>query len=274
MNYRHAFHAGNHTEVFKHAALVFVLEQLRQKPQPFAVLDTHAGVGVYDLTSGEALKTREFEDGVGRVFGRELVSAPAYSKLIAEMNPQGLVAYPGSPEIIRRFLREQDRLMLCELHPADAEALRARYREDRRIAAHHRDGYEAIGALLPPPERRGLVLIDPPYEEKDEAARLSKALEAGLKRWSNGVFLVWYPVKDRRISEALAAAAVSAPFPKALQAEFSPYAWEENTLPGSGLLVCNAPWKLDEKLAALCEELGGRLGEARSSWSVTWLTPP
>jgi 23S rRNA (adenine2030-N6)-methyltransferase len=274
MNYRHAFHAGNHTEVFKHAALVFVLEQLRQKPQPFAVLDTHAGVGLYDLTSDEALRTREFEDGVGRVFGRELASAPAYSQLIAEMNPQGLRAYPGSPEIVRHFLREQDRLMLCELHPADGETLRARYREDPRIAAHHRDGYEAIGALLPPPERRGLVFIDPPFEEKDEAAQLTKALAGGLKRWSNGVFLVWYPVKDRRIGEALAAAAVAAPFPKALQVEFSPYAWEESTLPGSGLLICNTPWKLDEKLSALCEELGRFLGEGRSKWSAQWLTPP
>lgn len=274
MNYRHAFHAGNHTEVFKHAALTFVLEQLRQKPQPFAVLDTHAGTGLYDLTSDEALKTREYEDGVGRITGRPLASAPAYSALIQEMNPGGLRSYPGSPEIVRRLLRDQDRLIACELHPDDVEALKARYRSDRRISVHHRDGYEAIGALLPPAERRGLVFIDPPFERKDETARLIRALEAGLKRWSSGVFVVWYPVKDRAIGKALAEAATSASFPKALQAVLSPYAWEEHTLPGSGLLVCNAPWRLDERLRALCEELCGRLGVGRASWSVEQLTPP
>lgn len=274
MNYRHAFHAGNHTEVFKHAALIFILEQLLQKPQPFAVLDTHAGVGLYDLTCDEAQKTREYEDGVARVFAQDLSSAPGYCQLIRAMNPHGLSTYPGSPEIVRRHLRDQDRLIACELHPADAETLKTRFREDRRVLVHHRDGYEAIGALLPPAERRGLVFIDPPFERKDEASRLTQALGTGLKRWSNGIFLAWYPIKDQAISRVLSQAATSTPFPKALRAEFLPYAWEESTLPGSGLLFCNTPWKLDEKLEALCEELSVRLGEGRASWSVDWLTAP
>lgn len=274
MNYRHAFHAGNHTEVFKHAALVFVLEQLVGKPQPFAVLDTHAGLGLYDLTAGEARRTGEADEGVGRIADRPLASAPAYSELIAQMNPQGPVtAYPGSPEIIRRWLREQDRLMACELHPADAAVLKARYRNERQVAVHHRDGYEAIGGLLPPVEKRGLVFIDPPFEKTDEAQRLVRALATGLRRWSTAIFVAWYPIKDRAIADTLSKAAAATPFPKCLRAEFFPYAPGESTLPGSGLMVCNTPWKLDEKLTALCRELGGRLGHGKASWSVDWLTP-
>lgn len=273
MNYRHAFHAGNHTEVFKHPALAFVLERLCEKPQPFAVMDTHAGLGAYDLTAEAATKTGEAAAGVGRLLGHPLPSAPAYRALIEAMNPDGLTAYPGSPEIIRHFLREQDRLIACELHPTDAAALKARFRGDRRISIHHRDGYEAIGALLPPPERRGLVFIDPPYELTDEAERLAEALGAGLKRWSNGVFMAWYPIKDSRIGDTLARAARAGGFPKTLRAEFLAYGAGEVSLPGSGVLVCNAPWKLDEQLDGLCRDLAGLLGDGAARWSVDWLTP-
>ncbi len=272
MNYRHAFHAGNHADVFKHAALVFILERLVEKPQPFAVLDTHAGIGLYDLQSEAAQKTREYEAGVAKVAGDVLSSAPGYARLIGEMNPDGLRTYPGSPEIVRRFLREQDRLIACELHPADAETLKARYRGDRRISVHQRDGYEAIRALLPPPERRGLVFMDPPFEETDEAGQLAQAFRDGLKRWSNGIFVGWYPAKDRSVGDMLARAAEG--FPKALRVEFLPYAAGESSLPGSGLIVCNTPWKLDEKLRSLCGELSRLLGRGRGTWTVEWITEP
>ena len=274
MNYRHAFHAGNHADVFKHAALALVLEHLRGKPQPFAVLDTHAGVGAYDLGSEAARKTREHEEGVGLVFAAGLAAAPAYSEMLRAMNPDGLAAYPGSPEIVRRLLRDHDRLIACELHPDDAANLRARYRADPSVAVHHRDGYEAVGALLPPTERRGLVLIDPPYERPDETTRLIRTLTVGLRRWPTGIFMAWYPVKDAAIREALAAAAVSTPFPKTLRAEFLAYPQDGVGMAGGGLLICNAPWKLDEKLEALCRELHPRLGEGRGSWSVDWAHPP
>jgi len=270
VNYRHAYHAGNHTEVFKHAALIFVLERLMEKPQPFAVLDTHAGIGLYDLTSEQAQKTGEAEEGVARVADRPLVTAPAYSSLIAQMNPDGLKTYPGSPEIVRRLMRADDRLMAVELHPADFETLKARYRNDRRIATHHRDGYEAIRGLLPPEIKRGLVFIDPPFEKTDEAERLGRALAVGLKRWPTGIFMAWYPIKDGRIGEVLAKAAAG--MPKVLRAEFFPYGAGESSLPGSGLIVVNTPWKLDERLSALCAELAGRLGGGRGRWSVDWLT--
>jgi 23S rRNA (adenine2030-N6)-methyltransferase len=274
MNYRHAFHAGNHADVFKHAALTLVLEHLRQKPQPFAVLDTHAGVGVYDLACEAAHKTREYEAGAGRILGRGLASAPRYAELLEAMNPSGLMAYPGSPEIVRRMLRDDDRLIACELHPDDAEALKAWRRGDPRIAVHHRDGYEAIGALLPPAQRRGLVLIDPPFEAPDEAQRLAEALAAGLRKWPTGIFLAWYPIKDGRIGDLLWGAAMVGQFPKALRAECSPYRRDGVTMAGSGLLVCNAPWKLDEKLSALCRELSAKLGEGEGSWSVKTLGDP
>jgi 23S rRNA (adenine2030-N6)-methyltransferase len=271
MNYRHAFHAGNHADVFKHAALTLVLEHLRGKKQPFAVIDTHAGIGAYDLTSDEAQRSPEYLEGVGRVFPRELASAPAWSRLVEDLNPDGLKTYPGSPEIVNAMLRAEDRLIACELHPEDARALKARYRDDRRVQVHHRDGYEAALALTPPPERRGLVFIDPPFEKEGEGPRLIRTLAAGLKRWPGGIFMAWYPIKDRKLSGALADAAAA--FPKTLRAEFSPFTWEQNSLPGSGLLVCNAPWKLDEKLAALCRELSGLLGSGEAAWSVDQLTP-
>ncbi|MBV9508967.1 MAG: 23S rRNA (adenine(2030)-N(6))-methyltransferase RlmJ [Caulobacteraceae bacterium] len=273
MNYRHAFHAGNHTEVFKHAALCLVLEHLLQKPQAFAVLDTHAGLGVYDLTSEEAQKTREYEQGAGRLLGRGLPEAGAYADLLRAMNPGGLKAYPGSPEIIRRMLRAQDRLMACELHPKDAETLKARYRRETQVFVHHRDGYEAIGALTPPPERRGLVFIDPPFEQKDEAARLSRALAAGLRKWPGGIFLAWYPIKDAVIGESLSQAVADGDFPKTLRAEFLAYPQDGLSLAGGGVIVCNAPWKLDERLAALCEALAGLLGDGGARWAIDPLTP-
>ena len=274
MNYRHAFHAGNHTEVFKHAALILVIEHLLQKPQPFVVLDTHAGLGVYDLTAEPAQKTGEYGQGAARLFGGDVPAARAYVDLLAAMNPAALTTYPGSPEIVRRMLRPGDRLIACELHPADFAELKRRYRRAPGVAVHHRDGYEAIGAFVPPPERRGLVFIDPPYEQTDEAERLAQALISGLRKWPSGIFVAWYPVKDGTIRETLSRAAVAGAFPKTLRAEVLPYPEDGVTLAGGGVVVCNAPWRLDEKLAALGAELSGVLGDGRGRWAVDWFTAP
>jgi 23S rRNA (adenine2030-N6)-methyltransferase len=171
------------------------------------------------------------------------------------------------------MLREGDRLIACELHPTEVDALRTRYHNDRRVSVHYRDGYEAVRALLPPAERRGLVLIDPPYEQTDEARWLATALTDGLSRWPTGIFVAWYPIKDRRIGDFLTESAKAAALPKALQVEFLPFAEDGVSLAGGGLIICNAPWLIDSRLAALCEELAGLLGDGRGRWRVDWLTP-
>lgn len=275
MNYRHAFHAGNHAEVFKHAGLTLILEHLRLKPRRFIVLDTHAGLGGYDLAADEALRTGEAAAGAGRVFGRALPAAPGYAAALVEANaadPATLRFYPGSPDLVRRALREGDRLVACELHPVDAAVLRQRYRTDPRVAVHHRDGYAAVRAFLPPPERRGLVFLDPPYERRDEAAAIVSAVAAGLSRWRGGIFCIWYPVKDRAIATALAAAASD--WPAALVAEFLPFPEDGVRLAGGGLLVVNAPFRLDERLAALGAALGPLLADGVARTKTLFLTPP
>ncbi|WP_256752329.1 23S rRNA (adenine(2030)-N(6))-methyltransferase RlmJ [Mesorhizobium sp. Mes31] len=258
--------------MFKHAALTIILERLIQKVQPFMVLDTHAGVGLYDLSSDEANRTGEKEYGVGRMFGKPLASAPAYAKLLGDLNRDGLRTYPGSPEIIRNMLRNGDRLVACELHPEDGELLQKRYRRDRRVTVQLRDGYEVVGALLPPPERRGLVFIDPPFEQKDETKHLANVLRKGAKKWATGIFLVWYPIKDSTIGDAVAKAAVSAGFNKILRAEFAPFLRDGARLAGSGFVICNTPWTVDDRLRNLCHELTPLLGGANTTWSVEWLT--
>lgn len=274
MNYRHAFHAGNHTEVFKHAALVLIIEHLLAKPQPFMVLDTHSGLGEYDLSSREALRTNEKAEGVERIFNARVSAARGYVELLKKINGDTLQVYPGSPEIIRRLLRPDDRLVACELHPEDAEVLIDRYRHDRRVQAQNRDGYAAVNALLPPRERRGLVFIDPPFEERTEIDSMIRALSIGLAKWATGIFCLWYPIKDGKIGDELSAAAKSGCFPSALRSEFLPYQVDGQTLAGSGLLICNTPWKLNEKIEALCRELQPLLGNKKSRWTVSWINEP
>ncbi|MCB1497995.1 MAG: 23S rRNA (adenine(2030)-N(6))-methyltransferase RlmJ [Bauldia sp.] len=272
MNYRHAYHAGNHTEVFKHPVLVMLLEHLRKKPKPFTVLDTHAGIGLYDLASVEAGKTGEWTEGIARVIGVDIPVAATYLDSVRDLNPDGLAVYPGSPAIIRAMLRDDDRLIACELHPEDATALRRAFRGDRRIAIHARDGYEAIGAFVPPPTRRGLVFIDPPYEARDEFARLADALNTGIAKWPTGIFAAWYPLKDRNGIETLKAR-YSPDNPPTLVGEFLRAPIDGEALAGSGLLICNPPWGLEEKLAALCEALLPALGvEATGSYAIDWWT--
>ncbi|SJM33884.1 23S rRNA (adenine(2030)-N(6))-methyltransferase RlmJ [Mesorhizobium delmotii] len=265
MNYRHAFHAGNHTEVFKHGALTLILEHLLQKPAPFAVLDTHGGIGIYDLFSEEALRTNERDAGVNKVFGKKLSSAPMYLKTLEDLIAQSLGVYPGSPERVRHALREKDRLIVCELHPEDGSLLKERYRKDRRVSVHQRDGYEAVGAMLPPPEQRGLVFIDPPFERKGETDQIATALQSGYRNWATGIYAIWYPIKDAILGDRIANAAVGAGFKNVLRTEFCPYRRDGVTLAGSGLAICNPPWMIDNRLQRLCQELAALLGGTRTT---------
>jgi len=199
MNYRHAYHAGNFADVFKHALLALGLEQLGKKDKPYRVIDTHAGVGLYDLSGTEAGKTGEARDGIDRLLAASGMPAElgGYLEAVRAVRARaGTDAYPGSPLIAQALMRPQDKLHLCELHPEDAAALAGTMRGDRRVKVEERDGYGALKALLPPPERRGLVLIDPPFERRDEFQAMEKALLAAHRRWATGVYALWYPIKD------------------------------------------------------------------------------
>jgi 23S rRNA (adenine2030-N6)-methyltransferase len=269
VNYRHGYHAGNHTEVFKHAALITLVELLKRKDKPFMVLDSHAGTGLYDLRAEMAVRTGEAEDGIRRVLGSSEPALQPYLGLVKAVGGPEVTTYPGSPEILRRLLRDGDRLVACELHPEDAAALRRNFSRDSRVAIHHRDGYEAVPALVPPPERRGLVFIDPPFERIDEAAALGRCLSEALTKWPTGSFAGWFPIKDDRIRRELAASVPAAARGKALLATFLRHPPDGKRLAGSGLLLLNPPWTVEARLEALLVALTRVFSGAR--WSIRWL---
>jgi 23S rRNA (adenine2030-N6)-methyltransferase len=267
MNYRHAYHAGNFAEVVKHATLARVVAYLREKPAAFRILDTHAGAGLTDLAGPEASRTGEWRDGIGRLRAASLDSqartllAP-YLEAIEACNPNGrLVAYPGSPLLVRSWLRPQDRLLACELERGAASALTRRMRGDPRVKVATVDGWTALGAYLPPSERRGAVLIDPPFEQPGEFARLADGLARAHRKWATGTYLAWYPIKDRRDSDAFGRKLARIGIPKVLRAELTVVPERAaDRLAGTGLIVVNPPWTLEAELAVLLPALAGVLG--------------
>ena len=274
MNYRHAFHAGNFCDVAKHALLVALLRGLLAKPKPFGVLDTHAGIGAYDLSAPEPQRTGEWRDGIGRVAGSDDPVLADYLGLVREAGFPG--AYPGSPALIRALLRPGDRLALCELHPEDHAVLRARYRGDGQVAVHRRDAWEAVEALTPFPERRGLVLIDPPFEQEGEFERLAAALARLRHRFRAGVLAAWYPVKHRTPVRAFHHALQDAGVADCIAAEIVLREPTDPTrLNGCGLLVANAPFGFEAQARAILAALLGRMarGEDGAGAGVTRVTP-
>jgi 23S rRNA (adenine2030-N6)-methyltransferase len=261
MNYRHAFHAGNFADVVKHATLVRILVHLREKPAPFRVIDTHAGSGRYDLTSDEAGRSEEWRGGIGRLVAlpRRALLAP-YLDAVAACNAVGaLTVYPGSPFLVRAFLRAADRLIACELEPGEAAALARNLRGDPRCKALAIDGWVALKGCLPPKERRGLVLIDPPFEETDDFARVATALERAHRKWSNGIYLLWYPLKSRERADALARRLRMSDIPRTLRAELH-VPRTAGRLNACGLVIVNPPWRLERELALLLPEIAAALG--------------
>jgi 23S rRNA (adenine2030-N6)-methyltransferase len=267
MNYRHAFHAGGFADVVKHALLVLLLAHLRKKETPFSVLDTHAGAGRYDLTGDAASRTGEAAEGVLKlVQGEPSPALAAYLDCLKSENPSWptIRTYPGSPAIVRALLRPQDRLVAVELHPEDARALKRIFAGDKQAAVHEADGYLALRAHLPPKERRGLVLIDPPYEERDELRALARALPEAIARFRTGIFALWYPIKDAGPIERFHAELATLGRP-VLAAEFLRFApTDPARLNGCGLAVVNPPWQFDagakDILAALADRLGAMGG--------------
>jgi 23S rRNA (adenine2030-N6)-methyltransferase len=285
MNYRHAFHAGNHADVLKHVVLAWMIERLKAKAAPFRVLDSHAGIGIYDLTGEAAGRTGEWRDGVGRLHDEtgaalplsppaEAVLAPWRSAVAAVNDNGALRRYPGSPEIARLALRPQDRLALNELHPEDHASLASAYRRDARIRITNRDADLVVKAQLPPPERRGIVLIDPAYEATDEAGRAIAMLAEGHRRFASGIFVLWYPVTGDDLSRRIERDAKALALPKTLDIRLDVrQPVRGGGLAGSGLLIVNPPWPLEETLRDLLPELVERLRQGRGAGStLAWLT--
>lgn len=275
MNYRHAYHAGNFADVMKHAVLVLALEALKRKDTPFFVLDTHAGTGGYDLASEAAGKTGEYLGGIVPVLAAAEPpdDLAAYLDLVRAWNPDGaLRRYPGSPEVTRGLMRPQDRLAAVELHPEDVKELRRRFRGDARVGVHHLDGYVAAKGLLPPPERRGLVLIDPPFEVRNEFERLAASLRRTRKLWPTGIYLVWYPIKARAPVDAFLATLKAEGGPPALAAELLLHP-DDNPfrLNGCGLVVINPPWRLESSLAGLLPWLAETMAPGRGGSRIETL---
>jgi 23S rRNA (adenine2030-N6)-methyltransferase len=258
MNYRHAFHAGNFADCMKHALLVWLLRALQRKPAPISVLDTHAGAGAYDLFVGPAERTGEWRGGIGRLLDDPPSPLAEYVELVRQL---GL--YPGSPILTRALLRPDDRLICCELHAEDHMALRRRFFGDPQVAVHHRDAWEALGALLPPQPRRALVLLDPPYEAPDEFDRLAKGLATGWARFRTGIFAAWYPIKHRAPVRAFLATMRQIGIRDIVTAELllrEPL--DPARLNGCGMLVINPPYRFETDappiLGALLDRLGMR----------------
>ena len=279
MNYRHAYHAGNFADVIKHAVLCRVLTHLREKPAAFRVIDTHAGSGRYDLHSPEADKTQEWRGGIERLIHAELAPnirallAP-YLDAVAALNAGGkLKTYPGSPVLAEAMLRSQDRLIACELEPRAAAALENNLRGDDHAKAIAIDGWTALAAYVPPKERRGLVLVDPPFEQPDEFIRLSEGLAAAHRKWPTGIYLLWYPIKDETEVAAFTKTLSRLGIAKMLRLELIlPTTGADTGLRGSGMIAVNPPWTLHDELKVLLPALAGIMSRgAAGAVTLDWL---
>lgn len=281
MNYRHGFHAGNFADVLKHVVTTAIIDYLAQKASPFYVIDTHAGRGEYDLTSGQAERTREYAQGVGLL--EDAKDAPPltgrYLELVRAFNrertgSERITAYPGSPRLARMQMRAQDNLVACELHPEENALLRAAFRGDPQVHVHERDGWEALRGLLPPKHKRGLVLIDPPYEQQEDELNLAAdSLAEACTRFPTGVFALWYPIKERATITRFHQRLARGPFKRLLVAELCVFPDDARLhLNGSGMAIVNPPWTLDTQLKIELPWLWHRLRQdGQGRFDLKWL---
>jgi 23S rRNA (adenine2030-N6)-methyltransferase len=262
MNYRHSYHAGNFADVLKHAVLAQIITYLKRKDQAFRVIDTHAGIGLYDLSSAEAQKTGEWRDGIGRVTGAELSSElkaflGPWLEAVEALNPEGgVLHYPGSPKLTRALLRKQDRLTAIELHPEDAKRLRHVFEGDYQVRVIELDGWLSLGAHLPPKEKRGLVLIDPPFEEAGEYDRMIDGLARATRRFPGGTYMLWHPIKADSALAAFDKKLIALGRPRTLTVRLMTR--DNSTAPGlngTGLVIINPPYTLEAELRQVLPEL-------------------
>lgn len=280
MNYRHAFHAGNFADVVKHLILTRIVEYLKLKPAAFRVIDTHAGIGRYDLTSEAARRSPEWQEGIQRLFNKGLPEAAQalaqpYVDAVRSENPRGnaLRVYPGSPLLVRKLFRPQDRLSAIELHPEDAATLAQLFAGDIQVRVIALDGWLALGAHVPPKEKRGLVLVDPPFEDRGEWDRLVDGLLKAHKRWEGGTYALWYPLKEPREALDFARALKATGIGRMLRTELTLRAPSTPArLYGTGMIVVNPPYVLADELKVLLPALAEVLAEGgRGRWVVEWI---
>lgn len=276
LSYRHAYHAGNHADVLKHICLVILLEKLAQKDKPFVYIDTHAGAGKYDLTSEQAQKTGEYQQGIVRLM-QQATEHPLlrrYQALVGEYYQQH--TYPGSPEIAHRICREQDSLHLLEWHNQEIHNLRGNMKGRRNVHCHHRNGYEGLVALCPPKPARGMVLIDPSYETASDYQDVVASVKKALMRWAGGIFAIWYPLlaKSRDRSAAMREALSQLPTEEVLDIQL----WvdeqpEAYGMYGSGMLIINPPWQFDAHVQQVLAQLPGMLSDSHAAGArCQWLS--
>ena len=282
LSYRHSFHAGNHADVVKHIVQSLILNSLKQKDKPFVYHDTHSGVGRYDLTHEWSEKTGEYKQGIARLWSmnednqkdlpEELQS---YLDSISTLdNGEKLRFYPGSPRVARAHLREQDRMVLTELHPADHPLLEQEFHRDRQVSIYKEDGFQRLKGSLPPKERRGLVLIDPPYELAKEYRDVVTAIAQSHKRWATGIYAIWYPVVNRCDIEDMIEGLEGLGIRKILQIELgvSPDT-NERGMTASGMIVINPPWMLERQMNDILPVLKEAIAPATGHFKVEWIVP-
>ncbi|MDH2924296.1 23S rRNA (adenine2030-N6)-methyltransferase [Nicoletella semolina] len=277
LSYRHSFHAGNHADVLKHLVLTLILETLKQKEKGFFYLDTHSGVGRYSLSSAEAEKTGEYVEGIARLWDRcDLPEEVAlYVQEIKKINRGKLRYYAGSPLLAVNQLRPQDRALLTELHPADYPLLRQEFAKIQNVTTKRENGFQQLKSALPPKEKRGLVLIDPPYELKEDYELVVKAIIEGYKRFATGIYAIWYPVVLRQHTKRIIRGLQETGIRKILQIELSvrPDS-DQRGMTASGMIVINPPWQLEAQMKKVLPYLTSVLTpEKTGSWTVEWITP-
>lgn len=278
LSYRHSFHAGNHADVLKHTVQSLIIESLKEKEKPFLYLDTHAGAGRYKLSGEHAERTGEYLEGIARVWQQDSLPAEleAYISAIKALNPNGqLRYYPGSPLIARHLLREQDSLQLTELHPTDFPLLRAEFQKDPRARVERADGYMQLKAKLPPVSRRGLILIDPPYEIKTDYQDVVKGISEGYKRFATGTYALWYPVVLRQQIKRMIRDLEETGIRRILQIELAvrPDS-DQRGMTASGMIVINPPWKLEQQMANVLPWLHQTLVPGGTgSTTLSWIVP-
>ncbi|EKO3409614.1 23S rRNA (adenine(2030)-N(6))-methyltransferase RlmJ [Vibrio fluvialis] len=277
LSYRHSFHAGNHADVVKHIVQSLILSALQQKDKPFVYHDTHSGVGRYDLTHEWSEKTGEYKQGIARLWQQTEVPEDIHSYLeaIKALNDDGeLRYYPGSPRVARAHLRSHDRMVLTELHPSDYPLLEQEFHRDRQVAIFKEDGFARLKGSLPPKERRGLVLIDPPYELAKEYRDVVQAIAQSYKRWATGIYAIWYPVVNRCDIEDMIEGLQGLGIRKILQIELgvSPDT-NERGMTASGMIVINPPWKLESQMQSILPFLKEAIAPATGHYKVEWIVP-